>query len=172
MMTGISAVLGSALIWRSTSTPSTRGILMSSSSRTGWAGVAAGVGALAPEEVEGLLAVLEPLEAVGQAGPFQVALDQAGVAVVVLGEHDQERLGAHGLRSPRGSGLAGGGSPACGGGRRRSRAVAGRGKATKNVVPTPARRLQPDPAAVPLDHPAHQGQADPLPLGDVRRGVG
>ena len=35
MMTGISAVLGSALIWRSTSTPSTRGILMSRSSRTG-----------------------------------------------------------------------------------------------------------------------------------------
>ena len=48
----------------------------------------------AAEEVQGLLAVLEALEAVGQPGPFQVALDQAGMAVVVFGEHDQERFGA------------------------------------------------------------------------------
>ena len=32
----------------------------------------------------------------------------------------------------------------------------------------PPRRLQPDPAAVPLDHPADQGQADPFALGPPR----
>ena len=86
------------------------------------AGVAAGVGALAADEVQGLLAVLEALQAVGQAGAFQVALDQAGVAVVVLGEHDQEGLGAHRLRSPRGSGWAGVGPAAAAGAARRRRA--------------------------------------------------
>src|SRR6185312_4907940 len=106
----------------------------------------AGEGPLAADEVEGLLPVLEALQAVGQAGAFQVALDQAGVAVVVLGEHDQEGLGAHGWRSPWGcgSGRAGGVATAAawGGGPGPSPSGAApspgaAGRATKKVVPAP-----------------------------------
>ena len=105
MMTGISAVLRVGLdLAEHLDAVDPRHLDVQQQEDRLLAGVAAGVGALAAEEVEGLLAVLEALEAVGQPGPFQVALDQAGVSVVVLGEHDQERLGCHGLRSPRGSG--------------------------------------------------------------------
>src|SRR5579883_703871 len=104
------------------------------------AGIAARVVPLAPEEVQGFLAVLEAMEAIGQPGPLQVALDQAGVAVIVFGEHDQERLDGHGERPPRDSWVGAGhwwesgSTPAP----VSVSASAPAGRATKNVVPTPS----------------------------------
>ena len=57
-------------------------------------------------------------------------------------------------------------------GRRRRPSPGADGSATKKVVPTPGGRLQPDPPAVPLDHPPDQGQPDPLALGGAGVEVG
>ncbi len=93
-------------------------------------------GSLALDEVEGLLAVLESVDAVGQTGPFQVALDQVGVSVVVLDEHDQDRLGCHVGVLLVATWVAGGGSAIAP--LRGARPPRRAGRATKKVVPTPA----------------------------------
>ena len=47
-------------------------------------------------------------------------------------------------------------------------AVRGGRQGDKKRGSDPRRRLEPDLAAVPLDHAAHQGQADAFPLRHVR----
>ena len=86
------------------------------------------------------------------------------MAVVVLGEDDRERLGGHHACSF--SALRRIVAGPCSWTDAARRAASGQGDEERAADARLG--FDPDLAAVPLDHPADQGQADPLALGHVR----